>query len=106
MLWILNHKKGHTLEEHQRIIEEKPATSIQTKEVPLSKSTPIKKWTDAHSVMVETKKFRAFYDEMEEHLEGDYSFAIEEHHLFDESSKLPSSVISVQGELRGAMNKN
>ena len=37
---------------------------------------------------------------MEEHLEGDHSFAIEERHLFDESSKLPSSVISVQGELK------
>ena len=78
-----------------QILEETKESN--SKKVPLSTSTPIKKWTDAHLATVETDKFEVLHGEMEEHLEGDYGFAIEEHHLFDESSKLHSSVISVQG---------
>ncbi|XP_071904767.1 uncharacterized protein [Coffea arabica] len=87
-----------------QILEETKESN--SKKVPLSTSTPIKKWTDAHLATVETDKFEVLHGEMEEHLEGDYGFAIEEHHLFGESSKLHSSSISVQDELEHSMLSN
>ena len=95
--WMKGNFKNQILEETEE---------SNSKEVHLSTSTPIKKWTDAHLATVETDKFEVLHGEMEEHLEGDYGFAIEEHHLFGESSKLPSSAISIQGELEHSTLSN
>ena len=87
-----------------QILEETEESNSE--EVPLSTSTPIKKWTNAHLAKVETDEFEVLHGEMEEYLEGEYGFAIEEHHLFGESLKLPSSSISVQEKLEHSTLSN